>query len=74
MTEKDVLKYLKQAFEDYAENANYDVYKEGREDGFNKAWAIAKKVILNADINAEIKDRLFYRLTDAFNYYKVENF
>ena len=74
MTEKDLLKCLKQAFDDYAESANYDVYKEGMEDGFNKAWAIAKKVILNADIDAEVKDRLFHRLTNELNDYKVENF
>lgn len=73
MTDKDLLRHLKNAFDSYSEDAAYYAYKDGKKFGFDAAYELAQKVITNNCPRENIKDDLLKHLKSVFENYKLES-
>lgn len=73
MTDKDLLRHLKDAFDNYSEDAAYYAYEDGKKFGFDTAYKLAQKVIINNCKRESIKEHLLRCIESVFEDYKVEH-
>ena len=74
MTNEDLLRHLKDVFDNYSEDAAYYAYEDGKKFGFDEAYKLAQKVITNNCSRESMKEHLLRCIKSEFEDYKLENF